>query len=991
MAVGDGTAVTDLGGAATSTKTGIEWRMFERFTDRARQVVVLAQDEARTLNHDHIGTEHVLLGLVDEGEGVAARALESIGIALDDVRAQVEEIVGHGAEVTSGHIPFTPRAKKVLDLSMKEALKLGHNYVGTEHILLGLIREGEGVAAQVLVKLGADLDRVRRQVLTLLAGAAAEESDDEPAPPLAIDQFGRNLTRLAKEGRVNPAIGRAEEIERIMQVLSRRTKSNPVLVGEPGVGATTVVEGFAHGIVNGEVPDTLKDKQLYALDLTALAAGRAADIKKALDEVRDRRDVILFVDEIHTLVGAAADQQLADARAEFKPMLTRGELRVIGATTADEYHRYVEKDPALDRACQPIQVGEPTLEHSVEILKGVRDIYEAHHRVTITDTALVTAVTLANRYVSDRPLPESALDLLDKAGARMRIRRMSAPADLRVLDEKIAEVRRDKESAIDAQDFETANGLRDTEKQLLRQRGERERQWRSGDLGDVTEVDDADILQIVAEDTGIPADTIQATTWSPAAETYQEPPGDENRYNLLNDQPVGDADDDLLGAVETAEGIASILTRTPSPFVMAVDGGWGTGKSTLLRQIEAALPDGPDLVKVSFNAWTARGENALDALIRSVIAKLDARLLRRWVRRLSKSRRATGFLRAGFSIGAGFFGVSRLADELWAKLEVNAKSRNEMRTWIQEILEDWTGKSELRAGRNLVVFIDDLDRCSDSVVVQICEAVKLYLATTGVVFVIGCDLSVLARGVSTSARGGEGEGRTYLEKIVQVVYRIPVPDRASTTLLVQNYARQAGVEAFVDETVTKILVERAEGNPRRIKRIINSFVLQQKLSPAWRKPPLGSGRLITVILLQHLYPAIYDSLVSTQTGTDPIGEFLDYAAVRARVTDPPGASDTWWSTASRLFRRHGMMLPGRAPERRDELIDTLDRLERVLPAHFVELATNEALITLLRELGDRQTRLAVRAQLISRPLTTGSFPGKALDETPAPESAAPGK
>ncbi|MEV6832881.1 P-loop NTPase fold protein [Amycolatopsis sp. NPDC051102] len=419
---------------------------------------------------------------------------------------------------------------------------------------------------------------------------------------------------------------------------------------------------------------------------------------------------------------------------------------------------------------------------------------------------------------------------------------------------------------------------------------------------------------------------------------------------------------------------------------MAIDGGWGTGKSTLLRQIEAALPESPDLVKVSFNAWTAQADNALDSLIKSVIVKLDARLLRRWIRKLSKSRHTLDFLRLAFSVATRFFGISRLADELWAKLEVNAKSRNEMRNWIQKILEDWTKDAKLRTGRNLVVFVDDLDRCSDAVVVQICEAVKLYLATTGVIFVIGCDLSVLARGVSTSARGGEGEGRTYLEKIVQVVYRIPVPDRISTVQLVHSYAKQAGVGGFVDETVTKILVERTEGNPRRIKRIINSFVLQQKLSPAWRKPPLGSGRLIIVIILQHLYPAIYESLVSTHSGADPIGEFLEYAAVRARVTDPPGASDMWWSTAGRVFRRHGMMLPGRTPELRDELVTNLERLERELPAHFVELAGNEALTTLLRELGDLETRLAVRAQLVSRPLSTGSFPVEALDAGQETES-----
>ncbi|TCO56045.1 P-loop NTPase fold protein [Actinocrispum wychmicini] len=958
--------------------------MFERFTDRARRVVVLAQEEARLLNHDQIGTEHFLVGLILENEGVAAKALESLGIALEGVRQQVEEIVGQGQHGPSGHIPFTPRAKTVLELSLRESLQLGHNYIGTEHILLGLIREGAGVAAQVLVKLGVDLNRVSQQVLQLLSGYQQAELGSEgagtPSSSLVLDQFGRNLLASAREGRLDPVIGRSQEIERVMQVLSRRTKNNPVLVSEPGVGATKVVEGLAWLIVRGEVPETLRGKQLCTLDVSSLAAGSAEDIRGAIKQIRTRGDVILFIDEIHTLLGTDADPQLSAARSIVKPMLIRGELQVIGATTADEYHRYVAKDPALDRSCQPIQVGEPTLEQAVEILKGVRDRYEAHHRVSITNLALVAAVTLASRYVSDRPLPESALDLIDKAGARMRIRRMPRSPDLRELDEKIADVRRQKEELIEAQDFEAAALMRDEEKQLLGQQTQHEQRWQSDDIDVVPSVDEDEIIQVVAEDTGIPADTIR-DTWSPEAETYQEPTADENGYNLLNDQPVADVAGDLLGTTETAEGIASILIRTPSPFVMAVDGGWGAGKSTLLRQIQAALPDSPSLVQVSFNAWTARGENALDSLIKSVIAKLDARLLRRWIRKLSKGRHTLAFLRFGFSVAARFFGVSRLADELWAKLEVNAKSRNELRNWIQEILEDWTKKSGLRAGRNLVVFIDDLDRCSDDVVVHICEAVKLYLATTGVIFVIGCDLSVLARGVSTSARGGEGEGRTYLEKIVQVVYRIPVPDRASTAHLVHSYAKQAGVDGFVDKTVTKILVERTEGNPRRIKRIINSFVLQQKLSPAWRKPPLGSGRLIIVIILQHLYPAVYESLVSSQTGTDPIGEFLDYAGVRARVTDPPGASDTWWSTASRVFRRHGMMLPGRTPELRGELVTNLERLERGLPAHFLELASNEALTTLLRELGDVETRLAVRAQLTSRPLSTGSFPGESFDLT----------
>ncbi|SES06217.1 ATP-dependent Clp protease ATP-binding subunit [Actinokineospora terrae] len=493
--------------------------MFERFTDRARRVVVLAQEEARMLNHNYIGTEHILLGLIHEGEGVAAKALESLGIALEGVRQQVEEIIGQGQHAPSGHIPFTPRAKKVLELSLREALQLGHNYIGTEHILLGLIREGEGVAAQVLVKLGADLNRVRQQVLQLLSGYSqggkestetGGRSEGTPSSSLVLDQFGRNLTASAREGKLDPVIGRTKEIERVMQVLSRRTKNNPVLIGEPGVGKTAVVEGLAQMVVKGEVPETLKDKQLYTLDLGSLVAGSRyrgdfeERLKKVLKEIKTRGDIILFIDEIHTLVGAGAAEGAIDAASILKPMLARGELQTIGATTLDEYRKYVEKDPALERRFQPIQVGEPSLEHTIEILKGLRDRYEAHHRVTITDAALVAAATLADRYINDRFLPDKAIDLIDEAGARMRIRRMTAPPDLREFDEKIADVRREKESAIDAQDFERAAKLRDNEKQLLSQKAEREKQWKDGDLDVVAEVDDEQIAEVLANWTGIP-------------------------------------------------------------------------------------------------------------------------------------------------------------------------------------------------------------------------------------------------------------------------------------------------------------------------------------------------------------------------------------------------------------------------------------------------------------------------------------------------------
>ncbi|MDO3651105.1 ATP-dependent Clp protease ATP-binding subunit [Nocardia mangyaensis] len=493
--------------------------MFERFTDRARRVVVLAQEEARMLNHNYIGTEHILLGLIHEGEGVAAKSLESLGISLEGVRSQVEEIIGQGQQAPSGHIPFTPRAKKVLELSLREALQLGHNYIGTEHILLGLIREGEGVAAQVLVKLGADLNRVRQQVIQLLSGYQGKEPVEgsgsrgeagTPSTSLVLDQFGRNLTQAALEGKLDPVIGRSKEIERVMQVLSRRTKNNPVLIGEPGVGKTAVVEGLAQAIVNGEVPETLKDKQLYTLDLGSLVAGSRyrgdfeERLKKVLKEINTRGDIILFIDELHTLVGAGAAEGAIDAASILKPKLARGELQTIGATTLDEYRKYIEKDAALERRFQPVQVGEPTVEHTINILKGLRDRYEAHHRVSITDSALVAAATLADRYINDRFLPDKAIDLIDEAGARMRIRRMTAPPDLRDFDDKIADARREKESAIDAQDFEKAARLRDKEKQLVAKRAEREKQWRSGDLDVVAEVDDEQIAEVLANWTGIP-------------------------------------------------------------------------------------------------------------------------------------------------------------------------------------------------------------------------------------------------------------------------------------------------------------------------------------------------------------------------------------------------------------------------------------------------------------------------------------------------------
>jgi ATP-dependent Clp protease ATP-binding subunit ClpC len=496
--------------------------VFERFTDRARRVVVLAQEEARLLNHNYIGTEHILLGLIHEGEGVAAKALESLGISLEAVRAQVEEIIGHGGQAPSGHIPFTPRAKKVLELSLREALQLGHNYIGTEHILLGLIREGEGVAAQVLVKLGADLSRVRQQVIQLLSGyagtkdpqgqgaSAGASGESQPTGSLVLDQFGRNLTQLAREKKLDPVIGREREIERVMQVLSRRTKNNPVLIGEPGVGKTAIVEGLAQDIVEGDVPETLHGKQLYTLDLGALVAGSRyrgdfeERLKKVLKEIRTRGDIILFIDELHTLVGAGAAEGAIDAASILKPMLARGELQTIGATTLDEYRKHLEKDAALERRFQPIKVDEPTVAHTIEILKGLRERYEAHHRVTITDQAIVAAANLADRYISDRHLPDKAIDLIDEAGSRLRIRRMQAPPDYRELEDEISKVRKEKEAAIEAQQFERAAKLRDREKELLEQRLQKEQESKREGVDLFNEVNEESIAEVLALWTGIP-------------------------------------------------------------------------------------------------------------------------------------------------------------------------------------------------------------------------------------------------------------------------------------------------------------------------------------------------------------------------------------------------------------------------------------------------------------------------------------------------------
>ncbi len=490
--------------------------MFERFTERARQVVVLAQDEARALKHNYIGTEHILLGLLREEEGLAARVLESLDITVEEVRAQVARIVGQGDEVTSGQIPFTPRAKKVLELALREALSLGHNYIGTEHILLGLVRENEGVAARILLDFDADAEKIRNEIIRMLSGpgrrgpAQGGPTGEKSKSSKLLDQFGRNLTKLAADGKLDPVVGRQTEIERVMQILSRRTKNNPVLIGEPGVGKTAVVEGLAARISANQVPDILKNKQIYTLDLAALVAGSKyrgefeERLKKVMKEITQRGDIILFIDELHNLVGAGAAEGAIDAASILKPALARGELQTIGATTLDEYRKYLERDAALERRFQQIRVEEPSTDDTVQILRGLRDRYEAHHRCKITDDALVAAATLADRYIQDRQLPDKAIDLIDEAASRMRIKTMTAPPRYRELEDEIERVRKDKEEAIEGQEFEKAASLRDKERKLTQKKRELEEEWRNQEPSEQPQIGEDEIADIVSMWTGIP-------------------------------------------------------------------------------------------------------------------------------------------------------------------------------------------------------------------------------------------------------------------------------------------------------------------------------------------------------------------------------------------------------------------------------------------------------------------------------------------------------
>ena len=578
--------------------------MFGRFTERAQRVIILSQEEARRLGHNVVGTEHLLLGLIAEGEDIAARTLLSLGISIDQVRKEVERIIGRGDQPTEGSIGFTPRSKRVLELAFDEARRLGHTYLGTEHLLLGLIREGEGVAAQVLTNLGADLERVRNKLTSQLGGRSQSKGRETAAKRTpTLDQFGRDLTALAKEGNLDPVIGREKEIRRVIQILSRRTKNNPVLIGEPGVGKTAIAEGLALKINDNDVPETLIDKRVVTLDLGSLVAGSKfrgefeERLKKVMEEIRQSGDVILFIDEMHTIIGAGAAEGAIDAANILKPALARGELQAIGATTLDEYQKHVEKDAALERRFQPVMVDEPSVEETVEILKGLRDRYEAHHRVKIKDEAIEAAARLSDRYISDRFLPDKAIDLMDEAGSKVRLSGLVAPPELKELEARIEEIRIEKEAAIKNEKFEEAAALRDDEQRLEEKLETLRSEWRSSQGRSHAVVTAQDIAEVVADWTGIPITDI----------------AEEEAIRLLNLEDV--LHRRVIGQEEAINAISQAVRRAHAglkdpkrpigSFIFL--GPTGVGKTELAKALaEALFGDEDSIVRLDMSEYMER-------------------------------------------------------------------------------------------------------------------------------------------------------------------------------------------------------------------------------------------------------------------------------------------------------------------------------------------------------------------------------------------------
>jgi ATP-dependent Clp protease ATP-binding subunit ClpC len=576
--------------------------MFGRFTERAQKVLSLAQEEAVRLGHNNIGTEHILLGLIREGEGIAAKALIALGLGLEKIQDEVESLIGRGQEQPS-NIAYTPRAKKVIELSMDEARKLGHTYVGTEHILLGLIREGEGVAARVLNNLGVSLNKARQQVLQLLGSSETVSSNHGPNPNVntpTLDSLARDLTAFAKEGHLDPVIGRAKEIERVIQVLSRRTKNNPVLIGEPGVGKTAIAEGLAQKIINNEIPETLKDKRVMTLDMGSVVAGTKYRgefedrLKKIMDEIRQAGNIILFIDELHTLIGAGGAEGAIDASNILKPALARGELQCIGATTLDEYRKYIEKDAALERRFQPITVDQPSPEEAIQILHGLRDRYEAHHRVKITDEAIEEAVKLSDRYITDRFLPDKAIDLIDEASSKVRLRSYTIPPSLKQLENKLEDIRKEKDAAVQSQEFEKAASLRDTEQKLREELDATRNEWKEKQGRMDTEVTPEDIAQVVASWTGIPVSKL----------AEEETERLLKMEDILHNRVIGQSEavKAVSRAIRRARAGLKDPKRPMGSFIFL--GPTGVGKTELARALaEAMFGDENAVIRIDMSEY----------------------------------------------------------------------------------------------------------------------------------------------------------------------------------------------------------------------------------------------------------------------------------------------------------------------------------------------------------------------------------------------------
>jgi KAP family P-loop domain/Clp amino terminal domain, pathogenicity island component/AAA lid domain len=852
--------------------------MSDRLSEPARVLLRVAEQEAAALNHHYLRPEHLILGLIRVRDRLFFDVLAAAGTYPMHMRQIAMTVIEPGVEAPGAYIPRTPRTETIIAEAFRECSLRNDEHITTAHILLALVRKGEGLAAEVFAKFGLEYDHVRVKL-----------DQEEPTQTLVKrEHVGWNLTADQNVTLTESPFEREREIEQIMRILTRSAKNCPVLIGDDFEDRMAVAKSLARRIAGPTAPYPFSGVRVVALAASDLRD--MSDFEVFFGGVDPWKLILFFTEEL--------DGDL------LRGLLSTKGLRIVSGTTYDKYRELVEV-PEFERRIQSVEMVEPTVADVVKVLEDDRNRHEEYDIAAFADASLVTAAQLAELFISDLPAPDSAFDLLDEARSTARLR-----------------------------------GSHEVTEDL--------------------------IVEIVAARAGVPVARVRGALPSKPVPLPAEPD-----YTLLTDQPVETEADDLLGTTTVAQGIANILAHAASPFVLAVDGSWGVGKSTLLRQIETALPGAPNMVKVRFNAWTAQGENALEALIKSVIAELDSNLLRRWLRGLAKRQRAIGLARVSLAVVARFFGVTRLVDELWHRLQANAASRNEFRTLVQGMLADWLQRPG-KPRRTLVAFIDDLDRCADDVVVKVCEAVKLYLDAPGLVFVIGCDLSVLARGVATKARGGEGEGRTYLEKIVQVVHRVPAPDQDGIATLIRGYADRAGTAGLVDDTIVDILSTRTGRNPRRIKRIINSFVLEHSLNPAWRRPPLGSAQLIAVIILQHLYPQFYERLTGEGAGAgdDPISEFLDYATVRARAANPSSTTGTWWATASRVFRRYGAPPPNRDAD----LSSHLDRFELFLPPWFPELALNEDLLALLREIGGVETRRALRAQLVNRPLATGAFP-----------------